>query len=75
MWQRWLSVTQCVRDLQASSASVPYWKVWEWVRWHCSWRKEGNRVLVSEAEWRQFKAKVLSGWRPLRKDKGAGAVG
>jgi hypothetical protein len=32
-------------------------------------------VLVSEAEWRQFKAKVLSGWRPLRKGKGAGAVG
>jgi hypothetical protein len=48
MWQRWLSVTECARDLQASGALVPYWKVWEWVRWHCSWRKEGNRVLVSE---------------------------
>jgi hypothetical protein len=27
MWQRWLSVTECARDLQASGASVPYWKV------------------------------------------------
>jgi hypothetical protein len=26
MWQRWFSVTQCVRDLQASGASVPYWE-------------------------------------------------
>jgi hypothetical protein len=75
MWQRWLSVTQCVRDLQASGASVPYWKVWEWVRRYCHWRKEGNRVLVSEAEWQRFKARVLSGWRPPRKGKGAGAVG
>jgi hypothetical protein len=32
-------------------------------------------VLVSEAEWQQFKAKVLSGWRPPRKGKGADAAG
>jgi len=75
MRQRWLSVTECAQDLQASGASVPYWTVWEWVRRYCRWRKESNRVLVSEAEWQRFKARVQSSWRPSRKGKRAGATG
>ena len=63
-FQRWLSVTECFKDLQADGIAISYWRLWVWVRRHCQWEKVGREVVISEQEWRTFKERLKNGWRP-----------
>lgn len=63
-FQRWLSVTECFKDLQADGITISYWQLWVWVRRHCQWEKVGREVVISEQEWRTFKERLKNGWRP-----------
>jgi len=61
---RWLNIKECWKDLQRSGMRITYWLAWRLIRLHCPWQKVGGQVMVQENDWRYFKSKLLSGWRP-----------
>jgi hypothetical protein len=66
-----MNIKRCWEDLRNSGLPMSYWQVWRLIRLHCQWQKFGGQVVVQKGDWQYFKAKLLSGWRPPRRHRGA----